>query len=227
MKKISYILLITFIAAAWSACTSYNYYKAGANQLNVRQYHTFALAPQGNANTKMPPINSAMPRQLNYINNNKYYNNPAADNRIKEATIATLTGKGLTYAANGQADLLVQYSTMVDRGTRNGYSYPYYGGYYGGFYGGFGWGYGWRPFWGGYWGGPWGGYGYGYPVQEHFKEGVITVDLIDARTRRVIWRGFGTGELHRNPQKSIDDIPKVIDGMFKQLPVSMNGRQDI
>ncbi len=225
MKKFSFIAVFILIALAWSACTSYNYYKAGATHLNVRQYRSFTLVPEGNANTAMPPINSPVPHQLNYINNNKYYNNPAAADRIKQATIAALTAKGLTYSANGNADLLVQYSTTVDRGTRNGYSYPYYGG----FYSGWGWGYGWRPFWGGWggyggWGGPWGygGYGgYGYPVREHFKEGVLTIDLIDARTRRVVWRGFGTGELKRNPEKAINDIPKEVEGMFKQLPVTM------
>ena len=224
MKRLSYLFILTLLATAWSACnTSYHYYKAGADQLNLRQYRTFTLVRSGNANTQMPPINSNVPKQLNYINNNKYYNNPAATQRIRQATIQSLTAKGLTYSENGSADLLVQYSTMVDRGSRQGYSYPYYGG----FYSGFGWGYGWRPFWGG-WGYPYGGYGYGgYPVQEHFKEGVLTIDLIDARTRRVVWRGFSTGELHRKPEKAIEDIPKVIDGVFKQLPVSVTGQGNI
>lgn len=220
MKKVSYIAALALISIMWASCTSYHYYKAGADRLNIQQYHSFTMVPEGNANTQMPPINSSVPHQLNYINNNKYYNNPTAAEHIKQATINNLTAKGLVYEANGNADLLVQYSTMVDRGTRNGYSYPYYP-YYGGFYAGFGWGWGWRPFWGG-WGGPWGygGYGYGYPVREHFKEGVLTIDLIDARTRRVVWRGFGTGELHRNPDKAINDIPKEIAGMFKQLPAT-------
>lgn len=223
MKKYSYILFFALLAMAWSSCTSYHYYKAGADQLNLRQYRTFALVPTGNANTRMPAINSSVPHQLNYINNNKYYNNPVAAERIRQATVAALTAKGLTQAEGRNADLLVQYSTMVDRGSRQGYSYPYYGG----FYAGWGWGYGWRPFWGG-WGYPYGGWGgYGYPTVEHFKEGVLTVDLIDARTRRVVWRGFGTGELKRNPKKSIDEIPKVIEGMFKQLPVTVTGQGSI
>jgi hypothetical protein len=46
------------------------------------------------------------------------------------------------------------------------------------------------------------------------------IDLIDTHTRQIIWRGFGVGELHHNPEKTINDLPKVVDGIFKQLPVS-------
>ena len=33
-------------------------------------------------------------------------------------------------------------------------------------------------------------------------------------------RGFGVGEVHNNPQKNIDDLPKVVEGVLDQLHVN-------
>ncbi|MEO6979732.1 MAG: DUF4136 domain-containing protein, partial [Mucilaginibacter sp.] len=56
-----------------------------------------------------------------------------------------------------------------------------------------------------------------YSEKEHFKEGTLIIDLIDPRTHRIVWRGFGVGEVHKNAQKNIDDLPKVVDGVLEQL----------
>jgi hypothetical protein len=103
----------------------------------------------------------------------------------------------------------------------------YYPTYYGtGFYPGFGlgWGWGYRPYY----------YGFGYPFayyggltavdKEHYKEGTIIIDLIDTHTKKVVWRGFGVGEVHHNVQKNIDDIPKIVEGIIKQLQLAPERR---
>jgi len=59
-----------------------------------------------------------------------------------------------------------------------------------------------------------------YAEQENYKEGTLIIDLIDTRTRKVVWRGFGVGEVHRDPQKNIDDIPKVVAGILNQLQLT-------
>ncbi|RZA02823.1 MAG: DUF4136 domain-containing protein, partial [Sphingobacteriaceae bacterium] len=56
--------------------------------------------------------------------------------------------------------------------------------------------------------------------KEHYKEGTIVIDLIDRRSKQVVWRGFGVGEVHRDPQKDINDLPKVVDGVLKQLSLA-------
>ena len=56
--------------------------------------------------------------------------------------------------------------------------------------------------------------------QEHYKEGTLIIDLIDTRTRKIVWRGFGVGEVHNNPQKTIDDLPKVVNGVLDQLQLT-------
>ena len=213
MKKSIYLGVIVLIISGLSSCTSYDYYVAGLNRTNLSNYRSFAWMPTGRAD------------------NDSKSNNMVADAKIKDAATASLVGKGLKLQ-QGNPDLLISYSTQVGRGTRT-YYYPNYG--YGGFgYGGWGgWGYGGFGLglgWGG-WGG-WGYrpyyYAYGAPFayggvnmgKEHYKEGTIIIDLIDRRTRQVVWRGFGVGEVHHNPQKDIDDLPKVVNGVLEQLSLA-------
>ncbi|MBS7564304.1 DUF4136 domain-containing protein [Mucilaginibacter sp. Bleaf8] len=217
MNRKWYIWLVLLSLSVLSACSSYRYYKAGDSFISLNKYKTFAWA-QNLPNRKPDSIvndQKGLGARLNYLNNNRYFKSPEAARTIKTATVTILQSKGLTLQESN-ADLLVRYTTLVDRGTRNAYygGYPYYGGFYGG------WGWGWRRPWFGY--GGWGGYGYGYgyPVKEHFKEGVLAIELIDSRTRETVWIGYGAGELSRNPEKVIAQLPKVVDGIFKQLPVS-------
>jgi len=116
---------------------------------------------------------------------------------------------------------VVTYTNIVGQGSRTNYysPYPYYGGFYGGFGFGYGWGWGYRPYYA--FGGPFAYYGgLTYAEKEHYKEGTLIIDLIDTRTRRIVWRGFGVGEVHHNPQKDVDELPKVVDGIFDQLNVA-------
>ena len=210
MKKLIYMGLFLLVLAGLSACdTRYDYYVAGLNKTNMSGYRSFAWMPMNNANAKG--------------------GSQVADVTIKDAATASLSAKGLTLQQRNP-DLLVSYSTMIGKGTRT-YYYPNYG--YDGFYPGWGWGWGGGFGWGG-WGG-WGRWGYrpyyyayGAPFmyggvnvdQEHYKEGTIIIDLIDTHTKKVVWRGFGVGEVHHNPQKDIEDLPKVINGVLDQLHVN-------
>ena len=42
------------------------------------------------------------------------------------------------------------------------------------------------------------------------------IDLIDRKTGKVIWRGWAEGQIG-SPEKAINDIPKVVDNIFKKL----------
>jgi hypothetical protein len=210
MKTSIYLVLAGLIISGLSACSSYNYYTAGLNKTNMSQYHSFALlAPAAKSK-------------------NTLTTNAVADLKIKDAAVASLSMKGLKLQ-NNNPDLLVTYTATVGRGARDVYYSTYYGnGFYPGwgFGFGYGWGWGYRPF---YY-----GYGFGYPYayyggltavdKEHYKEGTIIIDLIDTRTKRVVWRGFGVGEVHHNPQKNIDDLPKVVDGIISQLQLTPANR---
>lgn len=208
MKRSIYLGLIVLLVCGLSACDSYDYYIAARNKTNMSGYHTFAWMPGAKANASQQ-----------------------ADAAIKSSTTTALQGKGLALQQQSP-DLLVSYTVTVGRGTRTNYYYGYpgwYGSPYWGWGGGFGWGWGWG--WRGWYGGPYYAFGgpfpyYGgvtYADQEHYKEGTLIIDLIDRRTRKVVWRGFGVGEVHHNQQKNIDDLPKVVNGILKQLNVGEQG----
>jgi len=213
MKKLIYWGSFLLILSGLSACeTSYNYYQAGLNKTNMSGYHSFAWMPMNATGTKG--------------------GSQVADVTIKDAATQSLSAKGLSLQQRNP-DLLVSYSTMVGTATRT-YYYPDYGydafypgfgfGWGGGFGGWGGWGrFGYRPYYYGYgFGGPfaYGGVGVG---QERYKEGTIIIDLIDTHTKKVVWRGFGVGEVHRNPQKDMEELPKVVAGVLDQLHVNPTG----
>lgn len=209
MKRLIYLAVLVFALSALSACTSYDYYTAAINKTNLSSYHTFAWMPTA-------------------ANTNKQGTGEVADAKIKDAATSGLVAKGLRLSQKNP-DLVVSYTSTVGRGARTNYYTPYYGGWGG--YGGWGLGFGWG------WGGGYGGWGYRgyynafggpfayyggptYAEKEHFKEGTLIIDLIDTRTRKIVWRGFGVGEVHSNPQKNIDDLPKVVNGVLEQLQLT-------
>jgi hypothetical protein len=205
MKKLIYGAAVLLALSGLTSCeSSYNYYVAGLNKTNMSGYRSFAWMPMSNSNQQG--------------------GSQMADVTIKDAATQALTAKGLTLRQRNP-DLLVSYSTKVGTGTRT-YYYPNYG--YDPFWGpGFGFGFG--------WGGAWGRWGYYRPYYyygapfvygggvdtEHYKEGTIIIDLIDVRTKRVVWRGFGVGELHHNPQKDIEALPKAVQGILSQLNLNV------
>jgi hypothetical protein len=202
MKRSIYLALMALVLSGLSACTSYNYYTAAINKTNLSNYHTFAWMPAANTD-------------------GKGMNNNLADMKIKDAATNALVMKGLRLSQR-HPDLVVSYSTQVGIGTKTNYYSNFYGGgfYPGwGFGFGYGWGWGYRPYYYAY-GAPFAYYGGSYAEKEHYKEGTIIIDLIDTRTRRIVWRGFGVGEVHRNPQKTIDDLPKVVSGVLDQLQLT-------
>jgi hypothetical protein len=199
MKRSIYLAVMVLILSGLSACTTYNYYTAAINKTNLSGYHTFAWMPQTN-------------------NGNKKMTNDLADARVREAATTALVAKGLRLDQRNP-DLVVNYTRIVGRGVRTNYYSPYP--YYGGFYSGWGLGWGWRfnPYF--YYGAPFAYYGgLTYAEQEHYKEGTLIIDMVDTRTRKIVWRGFGVGEVHHDPQKDTDDLPKVVNGILDQLQLA-------
>ncbi len=89
--------------------------------------------------------------------------NPLTENRLRGAIAANLASKGVQ-PANADPDCLVGYGIGVQTVVDDGYPYGW-GGWGGrGFYGGWGW---------------------DYPYV--YREGVVAVDLYDARGRQPLW----------------------------------------
>ncbi|MFS2187900.1 DUF4136 domain-containing protein [Mucilaginibacter sp. Mucisp84] len=208
MKKTINTGLVLLLVATLSACSSYNYYTAARNKTDLSAYRTFAWLPPATMTNKAGAV----------------VKKEVADEKVKDAAISALENKGLKFQENNP-DLLVSYTTVTGRGMKTEF-YPYYYGGYPGFGLGFGWGWGggwgYRPFygyggWG--WGYPYGyGYGGGY-ARVPYKEGTLIIDIMDTKSRKLVWRGFGVGELH-NPQKTVKELPKVVNGIIEQLQLN-------
>ena len=97
--------------------------------------------------------------------------------------------------------------------------YTYYGGYgYGwGPYAGFGYG---APYYGAGWGGGWNGWG-GWNGGVYAElEGTLTVDLEDAKSGALLWRGIETKRVHQTskPEKRDKRVFKEVAEVFKHFP---------
>lgn len=193
MKK-QVIFMIVGLTAMLSACSSYNYYAVSNKPLSG--YGSYAWIPEGKSKAS------------------KIYDNDVATDRIVEATAKELEGRGLKLD-NHKPDILVRYTAVVNTEVKQVNEPMYYNAparfsprlaYYRG-----------RAF---------RYYSYWNPLPVYVgndlrnvrvKEGSIMLDLIDRKTSKVVWRGWAEGEI-TNPEKALNELPKVISNIFKKLP---------
>lgn len=72
---------------------------------------------------------------------------------------------------------------------------------------GFGWG--WNPFW---------GMGMSYTNVYSTPQGVLYIDLIDAKTKELVWQGEGSGYLTKDTEKKDERIKEFVDKILAQYP---------
>lgn len=74
--------------------------------------------------------------------------------------------------------------------------------------------------WGGYGGfGP--GWGWGWnqqPAVSTRTEGVLFIDLIDAKKKELVWQGMGTGYLSKNMEKKEEQIKEFVSSIMEKYP---------
>lgn len=119
--------------------------------------------------------------------------------RIKTAVNAALAAKGWTQVESGGDVSIMAVEITHDQQTLNT------------FYDGMGGGWGWRRFGGG-------GFGEATTTTETYKVGTLVVDLFDAKTKQLIWRGTSSDTLSNNSDKNIKNLDKGADKMFKHFP---------
>jgi hypothetical protein len=69
-----------------------------------------------------------------------------------------------------------------------------------------GWGWGWGPFWG------------SNTMVSTSTDGILTIDLIDAKQKELIWQGEGTGYLTKNVDKKDEIIKLFVTEILAQYP---------
>jgi hypothetical protein len=122
---------------------------------------------------------------------------PLDADRIKNAVNTALAAKGWTLVNTGGDVSVVAMEMTHNQQTLNT------------FYDGFGGGWRWRGF---------GGLGEATTTTETYKVGTLVVDLFDARTKQLIWRGDSSDTLSNNSNKNIQSLDKDVEKMFKQFP---------
>jgi hypothetical protein len=115
--------------------------------------------------------------------------------RIKEAVNTALTAKGLTPVESGGDVAVVAIEMTKNQRTLNTF--------YDGFGGGWRWG---------------GGFGDATTTVENYKVGTLVLDLFDANTKKVIWRGSSSDTLSDKSDKNIKNLDKGVQKMFDHFP---------
>lgn len=68
--------------------------------------------------------------------------------------------------------------------------------------------------------GPWWGGGLGAATVETYVEGTLIVDLYDAKTKKMVWRGVATATASDKPSKNAKKMNKALDKMFEKYPIA-------
>jgi hypothetical protein len=126
------------------------------------------------------------------------WNNPLSEKRVVAEIEETLTQKGWTKAEPGDALVVLHGATEKEKSLNTFYS------------GGYG-GYGWRG---------WGGMGMGTATTttSEYLVGTLVVDIFNAQSKQLMFRGTAQDELSDKPEKNQKKLAKASDKMFKDFP---------
>ena len=124
---------------------------------------------------------------------------PLWDSRIKSAVDAQLAAKGWTRVDSGGDVAIVAIKTTQTQRTLQT------------FYDGFGGGWGWRRFGAG-------GFGESETTEQDYKEGTLVVDMYDAKTKQLVWRGSAEDTLSNEAEKNEKNLDKGVAKMFRKFP---------
>lgn len=189
MKKYFLILsLATGTAFVFTGCVTASHVEV-AQGVNFDNYKTFGWTNN------------------NGVNKTGRADNDIVDNNIKNSVSAELEKKGWQ-ETDQKPDVLLDYNVTVHKGVRKEtepvYGYPYTGYFYSP----------WRHRMAYY-------YNPGFFSVYHtynvpFKEGTLTVNMVDANTNKLVWQGWATGDI---TSKSITskEAQSDVKSIFKKL----------
>ncbi len=127
------------------------------------------------------------------------WGNPLGEKRVVTEIEEALTGKGWTKAEDGKADAeVVLHGATETKRTLNT------------FYSGMG-GYGWRGYGAA-------GMGSATTTASEYTVGTLVVDIFDAKSKQLLWRGTAQDELKDSPEKREKQIEKGTKKLFKDFP---------
>ncbi len=113
--------------------------------------------------------------------------------RILRSIEDEMTLKGFTKSET--PDLLININTKAEKNVNVNQ-----------FQSAFGYGWGWNPY-----------FGMNYNVNTN-TEGILTIDLIDASKKELVWQGEGIGYLTQNTNKKDENIKNFVTRILSQYP---------
>jgi Domain of unknown function (DUF4136) len=119
------------------------------------------------------------------------------DARVKDAVDKELAARGWTQVPSGGDVSVVATETTQNRQQFNTY-YDNFGG---------------RRF---------GGFGDSTTTVENYKVGTLVVDMFDASSKNLIWRGTSSSALSGNPEKNTKTLDKGVQKLFGHFPPKAN-----
>lgn len=128
------------------------------------------------------------------------WGNNLSERRVLDEIDQGLAGKGLKKVDEGQANLRV----VLHGATQTKHDATT-------FYSGMGGGYGYR--YGGF-----GGTGTATTMVNEYKVGTLVVDMFDAKTKNLVFRGTAEDEISDKPEKNAKKLEKASEKMFKDFP---------
>lgn len=186
--KILFRLAVFLVAGALAACATAPQVEY-SHQTNFGSYHSFYWQPV----THQGPVK------------NPVLDSDILDQRVRTATVRTLLNHGYSQAPDAsQADFLVTYQTASEQQLRSNSGFRF----------GFGIG---RPFWAPY--DPfWSAAFYPRPYDiESYQEGHLIIDIIDAQTHKLVWRGW-TSAIVRPSNYSDEAVNEMVNEILSRFP---------
>jgi hypothetical protein len=58
---------------------------------------------------------------------------------------------------------------------------------------------------------------------QNYKVGTLVLDMYDAKTKQLVWRGTASDTLSNNPQHNEKDLDKAVEKMLKKFPPPEKG----
>ncbi len=115
--------------------------------------------------------------------------------RILRSIDEAMLAKGFT--KSDTPDLLININAKAEKNVNVN---QFYAGY------GYGWGFGWNPYFG------------GATNLSSSTDGILTIDLIDAKKKELIWQGEGTGYLTKDTDEKDENIKNFVTKILAQYP---------
>jgi len=126
------------------------------------------------------------------------WGNPIGEKNLLEELTGGFTSKGWTVDTTGSPDVRILVHGATEEKKRLD---TFYTGGYGGYRG---------------WG--WGGVGSSTTTVSEYTEGTLVVDIFDASTKGLIWRGVAQDELKAKQEKREKQASKAITKLLKDFP---------